>query len=138
MKYTVQPGDSLSKIALKFYGSAGLYDRLLQANPQIENEDLITIGQVIEVPGIGTQDVSTSSSSNVETIVDEEKPEMTKTVLIIFALSAAALGYMVMKNMAKKGGPLSGAAEAKNPRRRRRKSKRPEDFVEIEEEIEEE
>ena len=46
--YEVQPGDSLSKIAAKF----GLtLDALMAANQQIENPNLIRIGQKINIPG---------------------------------------------------------------------------------------
>src|SRR5215471_523769 len=46
--YEVQPGDSLSKIAAKF--GVSLHD-LLDANRQILDPNMITIGQKINIPG---------------------------------------------------------------------------------------
>ncbi len=49
--YTVQPGDTLSGIALKFYGSASRdsYMKIAQAN-NIANPDLIRVGQKLRIP----------------------------------------------------------------------------------------
>jgi nucleoid-associated protein YgaU len=49
--YTVVSGDSLSKIAKKFYGNANAWDRIFQANrDKISNPDLIRPGQVLRIP----------------------------------------------------------------------------------------
>lgn len=49
--YTIQPGDSLSKIAKRFYGNAGDWQRIYQANKDtIKNPDLIHPGQKIIIP----------------------------------------------------------------------------------------
>ena len=49
--YTVVGGDSLSKIAKKFYGNANSWDRIFQANrDKISNPDLIRPGQVLRIP----------------------------------------------------------------------------------------
>ena len=48
-EYTVQSGDTLSKIAEQFYGDTALYNELARFNG-IENPDSIEVGQVIEVP----------------------------------------------------------------------------------------
>ena len=45
--YTVASGDSLASIANRFNVSL---DDLLAANPAIENQDVISIGQVINIP----------------------------------------------------------------------------------------
>jgi nucleoid-associated protein YgaU len=47
--YTVQPGDTLSKIAGVVYGDRNAYHRLLAANSQLDPKRL-KIGQVIQVP----------------------------------------------------------------------------------------
>src|SRR3954452_2479436 len=45
-KYTVQPGDSLSKIAQQFYGKANEYNRIFQANKdKLTDPDHIRAGQ---------------------------------------------------------------------------------------------
>lgn len=48
-RYTVQRGDTLSKIAKEFYGNAGDYMRIAQAN-DIANPDLIHPGQDLLIP----------------------------------------------------------------------------------------
>ena len=49
--YTVQPGDSLSKIALAQYGDAMKYPAIFEANtPMLKNPDLIYPGQVLRIP----------------------------------------------------------------------------------------
>ncbi len=47
--YTVQPGDTLSKISKSFYGSASNYMKIAEAN-SIENPDLIQVGQKLLIP----------------------------------------------------------------------------------------
>lgn len=49
--YTVQPGDSLSKIAKQFYGNAGAYMKIYDANKdQLTDPNKIQIGQVLKIP----------------------------------------------------------------------------------------
>ena len=48
-RYTVQRGDTLSKIAKEFYGKPGDYMRIAQAN-NIANPDLIHPGQDLLIP----------------------------------------------------------------------------------------
>jgi nucleoid-associated protein YgaU len=49
--YTVEPGDSLSKIAKREYGDAGKWQRIYAANRNIiSNPDLIHPGQVLTIP----------------------------------------------------------------------------------------
>jgi nucleoid-associated protein YgaU len=50
--YTVVAGDSLSKIAKRFYGDANKWPRIHEANrDQIKNPDLIHPGQRLKIPG---------------------------------------------------------------------------------------
>ena len=50
--YTVRPGDSLSKIAKQFYGSANDYMRIFDANKdKLVDPDKIQIGQELVIPG---------------------------------------------------------------------------------------
>jgi nucleoid-associated protein YgaU len=50
-EYTVVAGDSLSKIAKRFYGDANQWRRIFEANrDQIKNPDLIHPGQVFRIP----------------------------------------------------------------------------------------
>ena len=49
--YTVQKGDSLSKIAQRRYGEAGKWKIIYEANKDnIKNPDLIHPGQVLKIP----------------------------------------------------------------------------------------
>ena len=50
--YTVQSGDSLSKIAKQFYGNAGSYMKIFEANKdQLTDPNKIQVGQVLKIPG---------------------------------------------------------------------------------------
>ena len=48
--YTVQSGDNLSSIALKYFGDAGKYRDLAHYN-NISNPDLLQVGQKLRIPG---------------------------------------------------------------------------------------
>jgi nucleoid-associated protein YgaU len=49
--YTVQPGDSLSKISRQFYGNANQYMKIFEANRnQLENPNEIRAGQQLMIP----------------------------------------------------------------------------------------
>ena len=49
--YTVVKGDTLSKIAKHFYGSANKWRVIYEANTdQLKNPDLIKPGQVLKIP----------------------------------------------------------------------------------------
>jgi nucleoid-associated protein YgaU len=47
----VAPGDSLSKIAKNFYGNAGQYMRIFEANKDtLSDPDKIKVGQELVIP----------------------------------------------------------------------------------------
>jgi LysM repeat protein len=49
--YSVQPGDSLSKIAQRFYGDMKRYPEIFEANrPMLKDPDEIYPGQVLRIP----------------------------------------------------------------------------------------
>jgi len=49
--YTVQPGDSLSKISKQFYGNANEYMKIFEANRnQLDNPNTIRPGQQLIIP----------------------------------------------------------------------------------------
>ena len=49
--YVVQAGDSLSKIAKKFYGKANSWNRIFEANKDvIKNPDIIQPGWKLQIP----------------------------------------------------------------------------------------
>ena len=50
--YTVQKGDTLSKIAKHYYGDANKYPQIFEANrPMLSDPDKIYPGQVLRIPG---------------------------------------------------------------------------------------
>jgi nucleoid-associated protein YgaU len=50
-EYTVQSGDTLSKIARNAYGSSGEYMKIFYANQdQLSSPDRINVGQVLKIP----------------------------------------------------------------------------------------
>jgi LysM repeat protein len=49
--YTVQPGDTLSKIAKDFLGNANAYMKIFEANKdQLSDPNKIRVGQVLKIP----------------------------------------------------------------------------------------
>jgi nucleoid-associated protein YgaU len=49
--YEVHPGDSLSKIAKRFYNNANAYMRIFEANKdQLSDPDKIKVGQKLRIP----------------------------------------------------------------------------------------
>jgi len=49
--YTVQAGDTLSKIAKEFYGNANEYNKIFEANKdQLSSPDRIKVGQELKIP----------------------------------------------------------------------------------------
>jgi nucleoid-associated protein YgaU len=49
--YTVQSGDTLSKIAQKYYGDAALYSKIFEANrDQLKDPNRIFPGQKLKIP----------------------------------------------------------------------------------------
>ena len=53
--YTVKSGDYLSKIAKEFYGDAGRYNEIFEANkPMLSDPDKIYPGQVLRISGATT------------------------------------------------------------------------------------
>ena len=49
--YTVQKGDTLSKISKQFYGDANAYKKIFDANrDQLKDPDKIQPGQVLKIP----------------------------------------------------------------------------------------
>ena len=58
--YTVEKGDSLSKIAKAEYGDAKLWTQIFEANRDtIKNPDLIRPGQVLKIPAVRKNEQNT-------------------------------------------------------------------------------
>ena len=67
--HTVASGDTLWKIAQKYYGNGALYPRIYNANKDIIGGDpnLIRVGQVLTIPGIGNPVSETAKTETVKT-----------------------------------------------------------------------
>lgn len=51
LTYSIVSGDTLSKIAKRFYGDANAYQKIFQANTdQLSDPDKIKVGQTIKLP----------------------------------------------------------------------------------------
>lgn len=49
--YTVQAGDTLSKIAKEYYGDSGQYRAIFEANrDKLDDPDSIEVGQELKIP----------------------------------------------------------------------------------------
>lgn len=70
-KYTVQAGDSLSKISQKFYGDFSMVDELARLN-NISNVNLIHPGQMLTIPDVQEAQVI-ESSELVSSTTDKSK-----------------------------------------------------------------
>ena len=49
-EYTVTKGDTLGKIAQKFYGDAQKYELIVKANPQLNDPKKLKVGTKIQIP----------------------------------------------------------------------------------------
>lgn len=121
--YIVKSGDSLSKIALQFYGDAGRYREIAEAN-DIENPNLIHVGDLLDIPEETDSSPSYSSSTpevqqlqttqpSSSNAAPAPKTDPNKQFLGIAAIVAvAAVGYWVWSNKEKL---MSQPAAAQNP-----------------------
>jgi len=51
--HTVESGETLGKISKKYYGKAGLYTKIFEANTDIlSNPDVIKVGQTLTIPNL--------------------------------------------------------------------------------------
>lgn len=69
-KYTIKDGDTLFKIAQFYYGDGYKYPELVKAN-KIANENVITTGQVLEIPKLTQEQAGASPAA---TAVPETSP----------------------------------------------------------------
>ncbi|HEU4507697.1 MAG TPA: LysM domain-containing protein [Pyrinomonadaceae bacterium] len=86
MTYTVRPGDTMAKIAMRNGVSVA---QLLQANPQVTNPNRINVGDVLNIPN------SSTTTDNTQPL-----PSTVATVAAVGALGAAiadALGQLSAK-----------------------------------------
>lgn len=69
-RYTVQPGDSLSLLAMRLIGPQASWQDLWKYNPQIIDPDVIQVGESIYYPAKEVDDSATRGGS--ESVVSGE------------------------------------------------------------------
>jgi type II secretory pathway predicted ATPase ExeA/LysM repeat protein len=73
---TVKYGDTLEKIAIRYYGSKSGVKELIDANPQLTNIDQLTVGQVIHLPPGITPKASQDQTATARPVPSaEDSPE---------------------------------------------------------------
>lgn len=75
-KYTVKEDDTLFLIAQKYFDDGYLYSEIVEAN-NLQNENLIEVGQVLEIPKLENAIVSSSEPPTDELIPGEDKEQAT-------------------------------------------------------------
>lgn len=63
-KYTIKEGDTLFSIAEKYYNNGYLYPRIVEEN-KLPSPDMITLGQVIQLPKIDQQTQPSPASDSI-------------------------------------------------------------------------
>lgn len=91
MTYTVKPGDTLSKIAMR---NGVSLPQLLQANPQITNPNNIKVGDIINVPG---SDVTTENTQPLPSNVPAAAASVAAVAGALGQALADALGALSAK-----------------------------------------
>jgi N-acetylmuramoyl-L-alanine amidase len=76
LAYTVQSGDTMAKIA---QDNQLTLQELAELNPQIDNLDMIYIGQTLHINKLETEPASMTTLANLETRVDTSKIRSAKT-----------------------------------------------------------
>ncbi|MBI5301678.1 MAG: M23 family metallopeptidase [Chloroflexi bacterium] len=86
VKYTVKSGDNVSGIADEFEVSA---DSILWANPKLEdNPDMLSVGQVINIPPVSGVLYTVQSGDSLQKIADKFKTKKVTTDTLIQNMAA--------------------------------------------------
>lgn len=96
MIYTIQEGDSLSKIALRFTGDMNRYSEILPLNPDITDADLIIAGTLLNLPDSWKGSKIGVPEKNVGIPVSLAQPSTLMYVAIGIGLAAFAYYYLVV------------------------------------------
>jgi nucleoid-associated protein YgaU len=73
---TVKYGDTLEKIAIRYYGSKSGIKELVDANPQLTNINQLSVGQVIHLPPGITPKASQDQTATARPVPSaEDSPE---------------------------------------------------------------
>lgn len=66
--YVVKPGDTLWSIAQRFYGDPLKWRVIYDANHEIQNPNLIYLGEVLAIPGASSTPASGTSASGTDSV----------------------------------------------------------------------
>lgn len=80
--HTVQPGDSLSKIAYKYYGDKNKW-AVLAAENNISDPNLITAGTILTIPDLTNQTSSITTTSEQKAEVSDTTVNQPKTYTVV-------------------------------------------------------
>lgn len=104
-KYTIQSGDTLGAIALKFYGKASKYTEIAEANG-ISNPNVIRVGQEIVLPGI-EDDSPETSAETTPTTIEAQPQENAVDGLFTAQMLSEIMPKATQENIAKYLGALN-------------------------------
>ncbi len=79
--YTVKKGDSLWKLAAKFFGCGQEYTKIVEANPEIKDPNLIYVDQVLTIPEEGVSADEAIKSVTTEGFVDTDGAKVSKIIV---------------------------------------------------------
>jgi len=71
---TVRYGDTLEKIAIRYFGSKSGISEIVGANPQLANINELSVGQVIYLPASVTQKAAQDQTATARPVSDAEDP----------------------------------------------------------------
>lgn len=77
-KHRVAPGDTLSAVAVQYYGDGRLFSVILKANPHIKTPRALRIGDVITIPD--PEGTALAGSGDVESATQSSAADMTYRV----------------------------------------------------------
>lgn len=99
MTYTIQPGDSLSKISQKFFGDYSMANTLAQVN-KIANANLIYPGQTITIPDVSDAVVvqENTNANTTSTASNNTGKNIRKGVALLLLGVAGYFGYRYIKS----------------------------------------
>ena len=86
--YTVQPSDTLQDISSRFYGVSSKYQRIVNANPEIKNNNIF-VGQVLIIPALiekKTIPQKVEGSDKIGILIDNQLFELWDSFSIKFTL----------------------------------------------------
>ena len=79
--YTVKKGDNLWKLAVKFFGSGQEYTKIVEANPEIKDPNLIYVDQVLTIPEEGVPANEAIVGVTTEGFVDTDGAKASKIII---------------------------------------------------------